>query len=49
MLDRSGQGPSPVAGMTWRALILRLGWIVIQLILVYCMVDEFQPFFYQAF
>ncbi len=49
MLDRIGQGPSPVVGMTWRGLILRLGWIAIQLVLAYCMADEFQPFFYQAF
>jgi len=29
----------------WR----RVAWIGVRLVLVYCMVDEFQPFFYQAF
>lgn len=29
----------------WR----RVAWIGVKLILVYCFVDEFRPFFYQAF
>lgn len=28
---------------------LRIAWIGTRLILVYCLMDEFQPFFYQAF
>ena len=40
---------SPVAGMAWPEFIRRLAWMAIQLILVYCFADEFQPFFYQAF
>ena len=27
----------------------RIAWIGIRLVLVYCLIDEFQPFFYQAF
>jgi len=32
-----------------RELALRMLWITLRLILVYCLADEFQPFFYQAF
>lgn len=29
--------------------LLRISWIVVQLVLVYSLSGEFQPFFYQAF
>lgn len=34
----------PGFGLFWR-----ISWIAVRLVLVYMLVDEFQPFFYQAF
>lgn len=39
----------PVRDISRREFTWRIAWIGIQLILVYSMADEFQPFFYQAF
>lgn len=35
--------------MSRRSITIRIAWITIQLIGVYCLADEFQPFFYQGF
>ena len=40
---------APVEEISRRDFARRIMWIVVQLILVYCLADEFQPFFYQAF
>jgi len=49
MNDTNKSGSGPVEGMAWPEFARRMAWIAIQLILVYCFADEFQPFFYQAF
>ena len=35
--------------MSTREFTLRVAWITVQLILVYCLAEEFQAFFYQGF
>lgn len=39
----------PIEGLTWPRFIWRLSWLTVQLVLVYCLAVESQPFFYQAF
>ena len=46
--DTDTISPSSI-GRPGSRLALRMAWIGVQLILVYCLADEFQPFFYQAF
>ena len=42
--DRSAAGELSYRELAWRG-----AWIGIRLVLVYIMLDRFQPFFYQAF
>ncbi len=39
----------PIEEISRRDFTRRIAWIGVQLILVYCLAGEFQPFFYQAF
>lgn len=40
---------SPIADMPWWQFYLRCTWIVLQLIVAYCLADQVSPFFYQRF
>ena len=44
--NNSSSGNDAIPG---REMFWRIGWIGIRLVLVYMLIDEFQPFFYQAF
>ena len=45
MLERH----SPPELMSWWEFGARLSWVLLRLVLAYCVAGGFQPFFYQAF